>query len=166
MPSLRSPLHDIRVASPCPASWEQMPGDERVRFCDACALHVYNLSAMTAREAERLVMRNEGRLCVRFYRREDGTVLTQDCPRGLAALRWRARRTTLLFAAALAAMCLLLFGVLGAAVGVRGHGRSKISDVQPFKTVYEWFNGRDDATVGAICPEDVPNTNNEIDPPR
>ncbi len=34
----------------------------------------------------------EGELCVRFYRRADGTMLTADCPRGLAAVRLRMRR--------------------------------------------------------------------------
>ena len=30
-----------------------------------------------------MVQATQGRLCVRFYRRADGTVLTQDCPVGL-----------------------------------------------------------------------------------
>lgn len=38
----------LTVASPCPASWDDMEGDD----------------------------------CVRFYQREDGTVLTSDCPVG------------------------------------------------------------------------------------
>ena len=67
-------------------SWEQMTGDDRVRHCQECKLNVYNLSEMTRRDAERLITRNEGRLCVRFYRRADGTTLTRDCPRGLRAL--------------------------------------------------------------------------------
>src|SRR5258708_6452212 len=95
MSTLRTPLHDLRVAAPCSSSWEQMVGNDRVRFCESCALNVYNLSAMTAEEAERLVAKKEGRLCVRFFQREDGTVLTQDCPRGLIALRRAARRTSL-----------------------------------------------------------------------
>ncbi|MEP6847926.1 MAG: hypothetical protein ABI999_03655, partial [Acidobacteriota bacterium] len=33
----------------------------------------------------------EGRLCVRFYRRADGTVLTQNCPVGWAKVKQRAR---------------------------------------------------------------------------
>jgi hypothetical protein len=85
-------LGRLRVASPCPASWEAMEGDERVRFCRQCELHVYDLSAMTRAEAESLVARTEGRLCARFYRRADGTVLTSDCPRGLAAARRRVAR--------------------------------------------------------------------------
>jgi hypothetical protein len=59
-----------------------MDGDERVRFCRDCNRNVYNLSAMTKREARRVVAEREGRLCVRFYQRRDGTVLTSDCPVG------------------------------------------------------------------------------------
>src|SRR5215210_3140703 len=59
-------LQEIRVASPCEASWEQMQGDERSRFCDHCQLHVYNLSAMSAPDAAALVQEKEGRLCVRY----------------------------------------------------------------------------------------------------
>jgi hypothetical protein len=59
-----------------------MDGDARVRFCRECNRNVYNLSAMTEREAQRVVAEREGRLCVRFYQRSDGTVLTSDCPVG------------------------------------------------------------------------------------
>ena len=86
------PLEHVRVAAPCRASWARMAGNDRVRFCDQCNLHVYNLSAMTQRDAERLVMSTEGRLCVRFYRRADGTILTQNCPQGLRALKQRVSR--------------------------------------------------------------------------
>ncbi len=73
----------LTIASPCPASWDEMKGDERVRFCDECELNVYNLSDMSEEEALKLVEEREGRLCVRFYQREDGTVLTSDCPVGM-----------------------------------------------------------------------------------
>jgi hypothetical protein len=68
-----------------------MKGDARVRFCDLCKLNVYDLSAMTRADAENLVREREGRLCARFFRRDDGTILTQDCPVGVAA---RLRRAT------------------------------------------------------------------------
>lgn len=87
-----NPLSKVRVASPCPADWDSMIGDERVRFCGQCELNVYNLSAMTKAQAENLIVRTEGRLCVRFFRRTDGSILTQDCPVGLRALRQRMSR--------------------------------------------------------------------------
>jgi hypothetical protein len=85
-------LNEIRIASPCSASWDEMAGDETVRFCRHCNLDVYNLSRMTAADAAALVEGRMGRLCVRLYRRADGTVLTQDCPVGVRArLRRMAR---------------------------------------------------------------------------
>ena len=90
MPTYTNPLEHVKVAAPCPADWERMVGDERVRYCNKCSLHVYNLSGMTRREAEALVTGAESRLCVRFYRRPDGTILTRNCPVGLSALRRRA----------------------------------------------------------------------------
>src|SRR6266571_6756710 len=85
-------LNDVRVATPCPAEWDAMIGTERVRFCGQCQLNVYNLSSMSRRDAESLIVRTEGRLCVRFYRRKDGSIITQDCPVGLLALKRRAQR--------------------------------------------------------------------------
>src|SRR5262245_30686562 len=76
------PLDRIQVARPCAASWDSMKGDDRVRHCSVCRLNVYNLSGMTRREATDLISTVEGRLCVRFYRRKDGTILTRDCPKG------------------------------------------------------------------------------------
>jgi len=78
-----------------------MTGDDRVRYCQECQLNVYNLSDMTRAEAEQLIASREGRLCVRFYRRADGTILTRDCPTGLRA---RVRRLSRLAGAALAAI--------------------------------------------------------------
>jgi hypothetical protein len=69
-----------------------MSGDDRVRHCQECQLNVYNLSEMTRAEAEHLIASREGRLCIRFYHREDGTILTRDCPRGLRALTQRVSR--------------------------------------------------------------------------
>lgn len=49
-------------------------------------MNVYNLSEMSRRQAEELIASREGGLCVRFYQRADGTVLTRDCPVGLRHL--------------------------------------------------------------------------------
>ncbi|HEX5707641.1 MAG TPA: hypothetical protein VFX96_10120 [Pyrinomonadaceae bacterium] len=88
----KSPLDNLKVAAPCAADWSEMTGDERVRFCGSCELNVYNLSGMTRAEAEGLIANTEGRLCVRFFRRADGTILTENCPVGLRALKRRVSR--------------------------------------------------------------------------
>ena len=86
-------LDVIGVASPCDAAWEDMRGDEQVRFCGQCEKNVYNLSAMSREAAEQLVAQREGRMCIRFFRRQDGTLLTADCPVGWRAkLHQKARR--------------------------------------------------------------------------
>lgn len=103
-------IENIRVASPCTASWNKMEGDDRVRFCGSCQKSVYNLSAMNRLEAEQLVAEKEGRLCVRYYQRHDGTVLTSDCPVGLLAVRRKiALRLSMVIA--------LLFSLWGLLLG-------------------------------------------------
>jgi hypothetical protein len=84
-----NPLDSIKIASPCSADWDAMVGNNRQRHCGECKLDVYNLSGMTKREAENLIMNAEGRVCARFYRRADGTVITKDCPVGWAAVKQR-----------------------------------------------------------------------------
>ncbi len=91
----------ISVASPCKRDWAKMSGDERVRFCSDCKMNVYNLSAMSQAELEAMVKQREGRVCVRFFSRPDGTVITRDCPVGVS----RKRRT---YAVSMAAMLALL----------------------------------------------------------
>lgn len=92
MAHFNHPLNSVKISSPCSADWEDMIGNARRRFCGQCELNVYNLSEMTKREAEELINQTEGRLCVRYYKRPDGTILTRDCPVGLQALRRRVSR--------------------------------------------------------------------------
>jgi hypothetical protein len=115
MTKYANPLENVRVAAPCPADWGKMVGDERVRFCGQCELNVYNLSGMTRREAEALVAGTEGRLCVRFYRRADGTILTRNCPVGLRAVRRKVSRV----AGAVLSAALGFFAGLGLDFGFR-----------------------------------------------
>ncbi len=97
-------LQQLKIASPCSAQWEGMQGDDKVRHCQDCKLNVYNLSGMQKSEAEDLIHNAEGRVCVRMLRRADGTVLVQDCPVGVKALRLKLAKvaglvlTALLFA--------------------------------------------------------------------
>src|SRR5688572_27353707 len=91
MPRRSSLLNQLQVAAPCTADWEEMRGDDRVRFCGQCALNVYNLSAMTTEQAEDLVLKTEGRLCIRMFQRHDGTVITQNCPKALERIRRRMK---------------------------------------------------------------------------
>jgi hypothetical protein len=103
-------INSLRIATPCPIGWEQMAGDNRVRFCDHCHLNVYNISELSQSEAEKLIASTEGRICARLFRRADGTILTKDCPVGLRALK---RRVTKKATAAFAAIVSLSGAVFG-----------------------------------------------------
>jgi len=100
-------LSQIRIASPCHADWDEMTGDDHVRFCVHCEKNVYNLSSLTSEEAFSLIREKEGQLCTRFFQRADGTMLTADCSVGLHHRIEKKRRLATL-AASLAG--LLSFG--------------------------------------------------------
>jgi hypothetical protein len=155
MPRFDSPLNNIHIASPCPANWDEMYGDDKKRFCAECKLNVYNLSGMTRDEAERLVTNHEGRLCVSFFRRTDGTVITTDCPVGWAKFKQRTR----LYAAAAASLLIALFtGVLF--VSLFSKGKTTIGDLRfPFPVpAPEKIAGG----ISAIPPK---NTNSNVNQP-
>jgi len=131
-----SPLDNIQIAAPCRASWEHMRGDDTVRFCQTCRKNVYNISMMSRAEAEALIEAKEGNLCVRFAQRADGTVVTDDCPVGL-----RAIRRSLVQGLAAGAAATVAFGC--ALIGIGGKSSAQPFDlrhVQPFKLVYDWIN--------------------------
>lgn len=95
-------LASVKVASPCHERWGDMTGDERARHCGRCDKTVYDLSALTAAQAESLLRDRGEAMCVRFYRRGDGTVMTSDCPVG--ARRARVRSAVIAVAAAAVAV--------------------------------------------------------------
>jgi len=87
-------LDKIEIAKPCSADWDSMSGDERERHCQLCQLNVFNISEMTRPEAEAFLTERlpKGRVCIKLYQRQDGTIITDNCPRGLRAARDAARR--------------------------------------------------------------------------
>jgi len=114
MAQYTDPLSFVRIAAPCRADWERMRGNERMRFCEQCSLNVYNLSNMSRQEAEALIVGAQGRLCVRYYRRADGTILTGNCPVGLQALKRRASK----FSRAAISTVLSFFAGIGVLAGL------------------------------------------------
>ncbi len=92
-------LDNLRVAAPCSKQWADMSGDERSRHCNDCNQSVYNISGLTRDEAQALLIEKEGKLCVRYFQRSDGTVLLKDCTIGVSK-----RRKRRLFAAGAVAM--------------------------------------------------------------
>jgi hypothetical protein len=117
-----------------------MAGDDRVRFCRQCWLYVYNLSEMSRQEAEALVREKERRrVCVRFYRRADGTIITRDCPVGL----WAARRKAVM---GIAVAAMILLACLGYSANRKapphepGQTLVWLRQWEPFRTVLEWLD--------------------------
>jgi hypothetical protein len=142
-------LNNIRIASPCTAAWDEMQGDDRIRFCQQCRLNVYNLSAMTRQEAEALVRDKEGRLCARFYVRRDGTMLTDNCPVGFRA----ARRTLVMQLGAIATAFTLLLGStpLLNAERRRAIRHSRLGQVEPFKSLFDWLDPSPRMLLGDVA---------------
>jgi len=114
-------LDSIDVQTACQVPWEQMQGDNRVRFCGQCRKNVYNIEALPRAEAVRLIGAREGRLCVRFHRRPDGTVVTADCWTRLRAARGKG---VLAFGAMLVvAGTAQIFAMLTGLAGLKRLGR-------------------------------------------
>jgi hypothetical protein len=130
-------LDNIRVAAPCGASWDAMAGDARVRACGDCQKNVYNLSDMTRDEAEALIREKEGRLCVRYFQRADGTILLKDCAVGVK--RRRRRRIAAVGAAV---------GLAGAALAVQARPSPHVR--QPF-VMGQVSPVREYATMGVVA---------------
>jgi hypothetical protein len=118
--------------------WSDMNGDDSRRFCHHCNLHVYNIAALTRAEAESLITRAEGRVCAQLFRRADGTIITKDCPAGIAehnARNFRLLRAGIAFAA-------LLLGLAGTwAFGpIRWSAViQRLGNLEPFYDIAVWL---------------------------
>ena len=80
------------IPAPCGADWDSMAGNDHVPLFEHCSLQVTNLSNMTRQDAIRLIARSEGRVCVRFVKRADGSVLTKHAPKKLHHISRRVSR--------------------------------------------------------------------------
>jgi hypothetical protein len=120
-------LDTVRIATPCEGNWDEMVGDHRVRHCELCNRNVFNVSGMSRKAAEAMLMNTECRVCVRFYRRSDGTIITADCPVGIRAFRRKIARTA---GASLSAV-LTFFAGLGLYTGIQPD--TQIQQIDPVK---------------------------------
>lgn len=166
MSKFTNPLNNIKIASPCSADWNEMIGNERRRFCGDCKLNVYNLSGMSHREAENLLLNSEGSLCVRFYRRADGTVLTKDCPVGWKVIKQRVSKTASAFAslvfAALSGIGLANYFAKPSEVHMMGTVTPKVEDLKVGEIAVEEINSnfviqsQTESTMGRVSIENIP----------
>ena len=68
-------LRLLPIAKPCSEPYDEMPGDERTRFCDKCEKHVFTLSARTEAEAREILATTTERVCVRYAKTAAGAIL-------------------------------------------------------------------------------------------
>ena len=139
----KSFLDNIEIATPCSANWNEMDGDERMRRCGECKLNVYNLSQMTRKEAVHMIREKEDRLCMRVYRRKDGTVITSDCPTGLRAA-WK--HAVKMFAVVGALLLFIMGGFLFA-----NRKSINLRRIQPFTAILNWINPQATVEMGEPC---------------
>jgi ankyrin repeat protein len=66
--SKKSLIDSIEVKNPCSENWNEMKGSDKVRFCGHCAFEVNNISALTRKQAMRLVRERGGRICVHYIK--------------------------------------------------------------------------------------------------
>ena len=90
--NLPRPHERLEISEPCSAEWDSMMGNERVRFCAHCRLHVQNLSEITPKQALELVRRSGGRLCLRIERDLSGSPRTRALAAPLYQIGRRASR--------------------------------------------------------------------------
>ncbi|MBV9240451.1 MAG: ankyrin repeat domain-containing protein [Acidobacteria bacterium] len=64
--SKKSYVDSVKVGAPCSERWEEMAGNDRVRFCSHCAKSVNNLSTMTRKEAAKFARASDGKICIRY----------------------------------------------------------------------------------------------------
>ena len=149
-------LSQLRIASPCTVSWDSMNGDDRSRFCGQCRLNVYNISAMTQSEAEHLIAEKEGRVCLRLYKRADGTVITRDCPIGLAAVR---RRAAWMIGRVAAGFVLVASGFAWAVDFANPYRERRwLASTEPWAVLSRWLHEPEQiqVTMGVMMPLPMP----------
>jgi hypothetical protein len=94
---------------------------------------------MTAAEVQELVERRTGRLCLRLCRRWDGTVLTRDCPVGVARVRMRVAAAIATAAAFAAVLLFPMLTRLGSKNLARLEGLTFEERMQELRfKAYEW----------------------------
>lgn len=69
---------DLQIPEPCDASWEQMRGDEKSRFCLHCTKDVHNLSMLSKDEAALLLEETGHNLCVQYAHNSEGQIMFRD----------------------------------------------------------------------------------------
>jgi hypothetical protein len=74
-------FEQIKSVTACPAMWDDMLGDDKVRYCHLCGKQIYSLNELTYEEAEELRLRKS------IYVRKDRAIMESDCFVGLTSIQ-------------------------------------------------------------------------------
>src|SRR5258706_1401723 len=126
--SLLDQMTGAPVAKSCGVAWESMRGGERFRVCAECDREVWNLSAMTAREAEIRLLNAPALPCINYRVDGAGHLISRE------EMRARAPRRLSLGAAAFVASTLVAPGhgsLLGAVAAADQQAAKPPTDKTP-----------------------------------
>ena len=70
----------ISIPKPCQENWHQMDGTAQERFCAKCRSSVIDFSALTRKEAERLLKSAKGPICGRLVHDPQGDIVFRPDP--------------------------------------------------------------------------------------
>ncbi|MDQ5936195.1 MAG: hypothetical protein QG574_3531 [Cyanobacteriota bacterium erpe_2018_sw_21hr_WHONDRS-SW48-000092_B_bin.40] len=92
--AIKNKIQSYFISSPCSVKWDDMQADQSnisVRFCGDCKLNVHNLSRLSDEEVVVLLDKKAAgeRVCTYFYRKDDGTLVTDNCPKQMKQMRDR-----------------------------------------------------------------------------
>lgn len=92
--AIKNKIQSYFISSPCSVKWDDMQADQSnisVRFCGDCKLNVHNLSSLSDEEVVVLLDKKAAgeRVCTYFYRKDDGTLVTDNCPKQMKQMRDR-----------------------------------------------------------------------------
>ena len=118
MRPLRHPRLQLAIPEPCQQNWDLMDSNAQGRFCEACQSTVIDFSALTRREAERLIASSEGRVCGRVVHDRNGETMFRPDPEA-----GRLSRVATLSLASLAGLALPAAALAQSPCEVRVHVR-------------------------------------------
>jgi hypothetical protein len=85
-----NPTAEVKIVKPCGERWEAMPGNSRVRHCDACGRDVINAASLTPEQIEEHIeaaLNGKPMPCMRLVQFEDGALLAARSEQRLSLLQ-------------------------------------------------------------------------------
>ncbi|MBX7170249.1 MAG: hypothetical protein K1X72_04775 [Pyrinomonadaceae bacterium] len=73
-------LENIKVKNPCSMDWEDMTGNDEIRFCGRCQQNIYNISEMPKRRALKVLNQPNEKICISYFLDEKKQIITQTYP--------------------------------------------------------------------------------------